>query len=151
MSPDLRQEQDRQDASQAQELTRTPGGKNVKPLSNCVCGKNRWQEQNMWQELQVARTGYPLPVAPVKNMQRLSYKKFQKNIRSAKKLNLLSQTLYQSITMSNATNSNNTSGKNMVICTSQEHHRWQDHEASFNVKHLPILISLGNGKSLAAK
>lgn len=94
MTPDLRQEHDRQDASQAQELTRTPGGKNMKPLSNCVCGKNRWQEQNMWQELQAARTGYPLWVAPVKNMQHLSYKKYLKNITSAKKLNLLNHRCY---------------------------------------------------------
>ena len=64
---------------------------------------------------------------------------------------LESQMLYQSITVSTATNSSNTSGKNMVICSSQAHHRWQDHEASFNVKRLPILISLGIGKSLAVK
>ena len=64
---------------------------------------------------------------------------------------LESQMLYQSITVSTATNSSITSGKNMVICSSQEHHRWQDHEASFNVKRLPILISFGIGKSLAAK
>ena len=51
MTPDLRQEHDRQDASQAQELTRTPGGKNK------TCGKSyRRQEQDIPFEWRLSRT-----------------------------------------------------------------------------------------------
>ena len=127
-----------------------------------MIGKTHLKRKN-WQEHQVARTKHvaratggknrisPLSGACQEHAASQLQKISQEHHKCKEAESLESQMLYQSITVSTATNSSNTSGKNMVICSSQEHHRWQDHEASFNVKRLPILISLGIGKSLAVK